>query len=123
MCGYAIVHHLRRPLCLLLGVPAAPRLPGRRRRLVLPAGEALALGGLAVRPVSHLGEGVRAPVPGGPAMVGPQRLSLRGLAGGGPLEPDRDPLGRTGHQRDGLTLQIRARGGHTGELKHLIVIW
>ena len=26
VCGYAIVHHLRRPLCLLLGVPAAPRL-------------------------------------------------------------------------------------------------
>ena len=90
VCRYPIVHHLRRAIRLLLGIPPAPC---RDLRLILPAGKALVLGGLPMGPVPHLGEGVRPPVPSPPGMLRPQGLRLCGLAGGGPLETDRDPLG------------------------------
>lgn len=43
--------------------------------------------------VFHFGEGVGAVIRGPPAVFGPQRLGLGGLAGGGPLHTHGDPLG------------------------------
>lgn len=91
--------------------------------LVFPQGEAFVLRRLPVSPVFHLGEGVGASVRGPPAVLGPEGLGLRGLAGGGPLQPHRDPLGRAGHQGDGLRVQSWTCRGDCWELKHLIVVW
>ncbi len=104
----------------------APAVPHRCRtlRVVLPASKAFALGCFAVWPVSHFGEGVWPAVcDGHPAVFGPQGFCLRGLTGGGSLEPYWDALGWTGHQGDGLSLQVRAWWRRHGrERKHLIVI-
>lgn len=90
--------------------------------LVFPACETFIFRGLPVRPVFHFGESVGAAVRGSPAVFGPQRLSLGGLAGGGPLQAHGDPLGRTGHQGDGLSVQSRTCWCDSWKLKHLILI-
>lgn len=114
---------LLRLFAVLLWVPAVPR-PCRTLRVILPASKAFVLGRFAVWPVPHFGEGVRPTVSNSsPAILGPQGFCLRGLTGGGSLEPYWDALGWTGHQGDGLPLQVRARRWrHSRECKHLIII-
>lgn len=90
---------------------------------VFPTGKAFIFRSLSVSPVFHFREGVWAPVCDSPAVLGPQGLSLGGLAGGGPLQTHRDSLGRTSHEGDGLNFLRRTCGRDTWELKHLVLIW
>lgn len=60
---------------------------------IFPTCKAFIFRSLPVSPVFHFGEGVGAAVCNPPDVLGPQGLSLGGLAGGGPLQAHRDPLG------------------------------
>lgn len=90
--------------------------------LGFPAGWTFILRTPPVSPVFHLGEGVGAALRRPPAVFGPQGLGLGGLARGGSLQAHGDPLGRAGHQGDGLRVQSWTCCRDGWELKHLVVI-
>lgn len=121
-----LVHQsvLLRHFAVFLWLPASAIRSCWNLCVVLPASEPFALGCFAVRSVPHLGEGVWPAVRyGRPGVLRPQGFRLRGLTGGGSLQPHGDPLGWTRHQRDGFSLQIRARWRwQSGKRKHLVVI-